>query len=198
MVLSAPPQGLSSCGNLGRASKGSGEKQQENHCSDPTRLKPSSIDCIEEQCSLTLLEKGGLWRDGSLNANLKEQELRRRYSWRLDICLLAPSVPLHPCSLQTLLDGSPCFNGTLLQILGQPQLCPCSSFVAVTGGLSPGRGSLRELWAGQTMAVPCRCCASMLCCAHYLIPHLQLPAGPGKSLPDLFTCQEIFINYPVS
>lgn len=152
--MAAPPQGLSSCGNLGRASKGSGEKQQENQCSDPTRLKPSSVVCVEEQCSLTFLENKGLWRDGGINASLKRQGLERRYSWRLNICPLAPSVPLHLCSLQTLLDGSSCFIGTLLQILGQPQLCPCSSFVAVTGGLSPARGSLEDLWGGQTVVVP--------------------------------------------
>lgn len=38
------------------------------------------------------------------------------------------------------------------------------------------------------------CLSALLC--HHLNPHLQLPAGSGKSPPDLFTCWDISINYP--
>lgn len=91
-------------------------------------------------------------------------------SWRLNVNPLALPAPLHPCPLQPPPAGPSCSVHILLQSLGQPQLCPCRGFVAVAGGLSPARGSLGDLWTGRRVAVPYRCCASMLCCASISVP----------------------------
>lgn len=99
------------------------------------------------------------------------------------------SPPATPC-WSPLLHQHPVVDLEATPVFSLPCFCGCG-WRAQPCKRVPG-GALDGAERGCALQV---LCLSALLCQH-LNPHLQLPPGAGNSPPDLFTCQEISINYP--
>lgn len=135
---------------------------------------------VGEQCSHTLLEKGGTGACRDCSGVWSSSSLFHP--------LLCIPVPFNHPLLVTPFPSAP-----YCRSWGNHSYIPALFFVIKAAGLRRAKRSLGHIDGVEHGCALQVLSLNALLCQH-LNPHLQLPTEPGKSPPDLFTCCEISIN----